>query len=361
MCPDTPQPPVGNSGPDSRNPEKSAILSTVRNVLTGSVVLRRRLQNRDGTPEAATRGSGKEPGTATDTWPTVAIVVLTWENYEEVRDCLRSLRSVSYPKYRVILVDNGSQDGSLEMLQHEFDWVEFVANEENLGFARGNNTGIRYALDTNADYVLLLNDDTVVPRDFLTPLVRTMVQRERVAAVGGINRDFSGQIHNAGYEFLPSLGGQAIRYVRPRDVRPYSVGYVQSCLVLLDPEFLSEIGLLSDQHFLGMEDVDLAWKAHRNGWQVLTDPKSEIYHRVGATSEDTPFNVYHRTRNRLTFVNENLSAPRTALFSLSFFIWLLVLYLLWGLDGETGQMRAAILGAVDYYTGREFRSYEDLM
>lgn len=361
MNPDTPQPPEGVSNPEQCDSGARGISAIVRKVLNGSVVLRRRLRNLDGMPDQNGGQSKKGLGTNTDAWPTVAIVVLTWENYEEVRDCLTSLRSVSYPDYQVIVVDNGSQDNSVDSLQREFDWVEFVCNDENLGFARGNNTGIRYALDTDADYVLLLNDDTIVPEDFLTPLVRTIVKHDRVAAVGGINRDFSGRIHNAGYEFYPSLAGQAVRYLRPRDISPYSVGYVQSCLVLLDPEFLSEIGLLGEQYFLGMEDVDLAWKAHRKGWQVLMNPESEIFHRVGATSDDNSFNVYHRTRNRLTFANENLSTTRTVLFLLSFAVAMIFSYLRWGLDSETRKMEAAILAVIDYFTGHEFRSYEDLM
>lgn len=341
----------------------SRVRETVRTLLNGTVATARRLRGRhDGEPVAPTGRPESVLGADRDDWPTVGIVVLTWENYEEASDCLDSLTSVAYPNYRVIVVDNGSQDGSVESLKSEYDWCEFVCNDENLGFAGGNNVGIEYALETGVDYVLLLNDDTIVPADFLTPLVETMEGHERVAAVGGLNRNAStGDIHNAGYEFYPSLGGRAIRYVEPRDVCPYPVGYVQACLILLDPEFLSDIGLLSDQYFLGLEDVDLAWKARRNGWQVLTDPASEIAHRIGATDERGPFNVYHRTRNRLQFASDNLSLSRKILFSLSFAAFLAFAALSWGLDGDWRKVQTSMLGVVDYVTGREFRSYDELV
>lgn len=338
------------------------VRETARIIVTSLARAARRLRTQ-GTILAPQDGGARRQGIDTDRehWQTVGIVILTWENYEEVSDCLDSVREISYPDYEVIVVDNGSKDGSLETLKEEYDWCLFVENGENLGFARGNNPGIRKALDIGVDSILLLNDDTIVPEDFLEPLVETMERYDRVAAVGGLNyKTSTGELHNAGYEFIPAFAGQSIRYVRPREVVPYSVGFIQSCLILLDPEFLSEIGLLSENYFIGMEDVDLAWKAHERGWRVLMNPQSKICHRVGVTDERTPFNVYHRTRNRLTFARDNLTGLRLGLFLLSFGVWLIFNTAVWEWKDKSNTARAAKLGILDAIFGAEFRSYQEL-
>jgi hypothetical protein len=302
-------------------------------------------------------------GERTDERPTVGIVVLTWENYDEASDCLDSLQSITYPdaSHRVIVVDNGSEDGSVERLEDEYGWCEFVRNDENLGFARGNNAGIRRALDAGVDYVLLLNDDTVVTEDFLEPLVRTAEERRRVAAVGGvIYRAETEEIHNAGYRFYPAAGGKAGLIREPKD-EPYPVDYVQSCLVLLDAEFLAEVGLLNESYFIGMEDVDLAWKARERGWQVLTTPESRIYHRIGVTSDVSPFMSYHRTRNKLRFAAENFDLVDSAAFYLSYAVTLVLAYAKWLTTGHADAVRASLLGARDYFADEPFRPYDDIV
>jgi hypothetical protein len=296
--------------------------------------------------------------------PEVAIVILTWENYEEAADCIDSLESITYPNYRVIVVDNGSNDGSIEALQDDYDWCEFVLNGENKGFSRGNNEGIRYALETGTDYVLLLNDDTIVMEDFLDPLVETMESHDRVAAVGGVNLFAdSGEIHNAGYKFYPVLAGGGVLYRRPKDDQPYPVDYVQSCLVLLDPAFLDEVGLLNENYFLGMEDVDLAWKARERGWKVLTDPRSRIYHHVGETAgrvSRSPFSSYHKIRNKLHFAAENLPFWRRLSLYASLTVETAILFVLWALIGDRQNIRATLLGARDYFADADFRDYDAL-
>jgi GT2 family glycosyltransferase len=290
----------------------------------------------------------KAPGDSP--YPTVGIVVLTWENYEEASECIESIESISYPDYRLFVVDNGSEDGSIERLQEEYEWPEFVLNEENLGFARGNNPGIERALDEGVDYVLLLNDDTIVTESFLEPLVETIEANDDAAIVGGVINDAeTGEIHNAGFKLWPWAAAKARMRREPKRDGPYRVGYVQSCLALVDPAFLESVGLLNGDYFIGMEDVDLAWKARRRGWEVLTTPESEIYHRVGVTTETSPFMLYHRTRNKLRFAAENMNNRQRALFYLSFVGILLFSYGRWLLGGDSKKIKATLVGAANYF------------
>lgn len=293
--------------------------------------------------------------------PAVAIVVLTWENYEETADCLDSLRSVNYDNYRVIVVDNGSEDGSIDRLRREYGWCEFLINDDNLGFARGNNVGISHALDTGTDYVLLLNDDTVVQSGFLNPLVDTMKRYDRVAAVGGVNLlPGSGRIHNAGYVFHPWLAAKGELLREPVSDDPYPVDFIQSCLILLNPAFLEEIGLLNERYFIGMDDVDLAWKAWARGWKVLVTPDSRITHRVGETASKSPFSIYHKTRNKLQFAEENLSPARRLPLYLSLLAYRVLQSIRWTVSGDRQAVRATVLGALDHVRGAAFRDPDEV-
>jgi GT2 family glycosyltransferase len=295
-------------------------------------------------------------------WPLVAIVVLTWENYEETSDCLESLATILYPNYQVVVVDNNSTDGSYERLKREYDWCEFVRNESNLGVTRGNNVGIEYAMEQDVDYVLLLNDDTVAADRFLEPLVEAAESTPDAAIVGGVNYyESTGEIHNAGARFSTSLGGRTRVYETVRSEEPYPVGYVPTCLALVNTEFFREQGLLDESYFLGMEDVDLAWRARAAGKRVYVAPGSAVYHRLGSTSERSPFAVYHRTRNRLQFASKHLSGLHEIVFLGLFLGWTALSLGWWALQSNWSHVRAGILAMFDHRQDRSFCGYDELM
>ena len=294
--------------------------------------------------------------------PLVGVVVLTWENYEETRDCLSSLATLSYPNYDVFVVDNGSEDGSYRRLREEFPWCEFVRNERNLGVTRGNNAGIERALDAGSDYVLLLNDDTVVVDGCLSELVRTAESESDAAVVGGINyRASTGEIHNAGARFSVLLGGLTFLHDEPLDDEPYPVDYVPTCFALLDTEFVANNEVLSEAYFLGMEDVDLAWQARAAGYEVLVDPDAAIYHRIGRTSSLSPFSVYHRTRNRLQFASRHLSVPERIGFLLSLALWVVANSVRWLAGRDSDKVKALVTGARDHTADRDFRAHDEIV
>jgi hypothetical protein len=145
-----------------------------------------------------------------------------------------------------------------------------------------------------------------------------------------------------------------------RDEDPYPVGYVPTCLALVDAGFLREHGLLDESYFLGMEDVDLAWRARAAGQRVYVAPDSAIYHRLGSTSERSPFAVYHRTRNRLQFASEHLSGLHKVTFLAVFLAWTAVSLGRWALRGDWARVNAGFLGGLDHHQDRPFRPYDEL-
>ena len=294
-----------------------------------------------------------------ETAPLVTMVVLTWENYEDTAECLQSLRSVDYPNYRVIVVDNGSADGSRERLVEEFGWCTFVLNDENRGFAGGNNPGIERALSMGAEYVLLMNNDTVVPSDFLTPLVETIETQEDVAAVGSVQYQYeSDKILYAGSRFFPYLGGRVSPLQTVQDDEPYEVSYCPSSLLLVENEFIRENDILHEGYFLGMEDVDLAVQARQNGKRVMIDPDSTIQHKEGLTRDRSSFMMYHWMRNRLEFATQRLPMYQRIVFYLAFALTIVQFSLVWLYRGQKDLLRSAYLGVRDHYAGAPFRPYE---
>src|SRR5215472_2220491 len=112
--------------------------------------------------------------------PKVSVITLTWNSHEVTRDCLLTLKKLDYPSFEIIVVDNGSTDGSQKQLAREFPDVRRICNATNLGFSGGNNVAIRDALARNADYLLLLNNDTIVSPGFLRELVKVAESDEKI-------------------------------------------------------------------------------------------------------------------------------------------------------------------------------------
>jgi GT2 family glycosyltransferase len=290
--------------------------------------------------------------------PSVGIVVLNWESYEDTAECLQSLRSISYPNFETVVVDNGSTDGSREQLMEEFEWCTFVLNDENRGFASGNNPGIEAVLSDGVDYVLLLNNDTVVPPDFLSPLVETAETHDDVVAVGGVQfRYDTEQILSAGCRFFPYLGGRISTHQTVRTDEPYEVSYAPSSLLLIDSTFIERNDILYEGYFLGMEDVDLAVQARQNGKRVMIAPDSTIQHKEGLTKRRSPFMMYHWVRNRLEFASKRLRVHQRVVFYIGFVLTLVQFSIQWVYDGRTELLRSMRVGITDHVLDREFRQY----
>jgi GT2 family glycosyltransferase len=290
----------------------------------------------------------------------VGVVVLNWNNYADTAACLASLEAVDYPNHGVYVVDNGSTDGSGERLAREFEWCTFVYNDENRGFAGGNNAGIERAFADGAEYVLLVNNDVVVPSGFLTPLVETAERNERVAAVSGVlTYADSERIWYAGGRVRPHFAKSTTDHAVERATE-YETGFVTGALMLLPRAFVEREGGLNEAYFFGMEDKDLSLRAVRNGWKLLVNPRSRVEHRVNATSgTENPFSYYHQTRNRLRFASLRLSPVETVVFYAFFVVSRTIRFVQWSLRGRTDLVRATLAGIRNHLAGGKFRRMAD--
>ncbi len=249
--------------------------------------------------------------------PRVLIIILNWNGYIYTKDCLGSLRNLNYPNFQVIVVDNGSTDGSVEKLKAEFPDILLIGNKENLGFTGGNNAGMREALKSDPSYIMLLNNDTVVDRDMLSELVRVIGSDPKIGMVGPkiYYYDRKDVVWSAGtwhdrllHRFKLIGRGQKDRgqFSKQRDVDELT-----ACAMLIRREVIEKIGYLNDDYFRTSEDSEYCIRAKRAGYRLVFVPTSVIWHKVSSTTggEESAQNVFYSTRNTLYLVKKFYSVP----------------------------------------------------
>jgi GT2 family glycosyltransferase len=228
------------------------------------------------------------PTTSTD--PLVAIVLLNWNGKTVTLDCLASLRAIRYERMRIVLVDNGSTDGSVEAIRRDYPEVELLEMGTNLGFARGANVGMRYALDHGAEMLLLLNNDTVVDPDFLRYMVEALTTHPAIGLVAPKIYYFEepNRIWFAGGEL--SMWTGTLRHIGIRQYDhgqydlPREIPHACGCCLLARRSLAEQVGLLDESYYLYTEDADWVMRARRGGYGVSYEPRAKIWHKVSVDS-----------------------------------------------------------------------------
>lgn len=240
--------------------------------------------------------------------PHVTVVVLSWNGREDTLACLESLAAATYPRLGVLVVDNGSGDGSPEAVAAAHPDVALVRLDANLGFAGGMNVGIAEALSRGAELVMLLNNDTEVEPGFLEPLVDALEPDEAVAAACSqiVFRDDPATVWYAGASFRPGRGhhGANRGYGGPRlsaATPPFVTDRACGGAMLVSARALAELGDFDESLFAYAEDTDWSLRSARAGWRLLVVPASVVRHAVSAASggASSPDTLYYGLRNGL--------------------------------------------------------------
>jgi len=259
--------------------------------------------------------------------PRVTVVVLNWNGKEDTLNCLNSLSSVVYPNYRILVVDNFSTDGSIQFFEELYPNIDIIQNPKNLGFAEGNNVGIRRALEDGADYVLLLNNDTVVDRYFLDRLVEAAESDHAIGFAGPkvyyLGKDANRIISFAGGALNLWVGRSRHRGLDQLDSGQYDdlaeVDYVEGSCVLAKKTALDHIGLLDPTYFSYWEDVDWCTRGWNAGYKSIYVPNARIWHKP-SSSNVSGTKTYYRARNRLWFVRKRGNRLQFLAFFFFFFV-----------------------------------------
>ncbi len=249
--------------------------------------------------------------------PRTAIVILNWNGLSDTLDCLASLEHLDYPDYEVVVVDNGSTDGSVEAIRQRFPNVTIIENGENLGFTGGNNVGLRHALPRGAGYALLLNNDTQVAPDFLRHMVEAAEADPGIGIVGPTiyYHQQPDHIWSAGGAIDRPRGQTRMIGLDEPDVGQYGtapreVDFVTGCALLVRKSVLEQVGLLDEQFFAYYEEVEWSARARRAGYCIVSVPKARVWHKISPqTRSDSPLVHYLMTRNRLLWIKESGLGP----------------------------------------------------
>ena len=315
--------------------------------------------------------------------PTIAIVVLNWNGWENSIECLESIYKVDYPQYHLILVDNASEDDSLEKirdycrgdLKTDSNYVEYtdenkpifikeieyneimkneleqafingsnnennlilIKNDENYGFAEGNNIAIRFAMKKlNPDYVLLLNNDTVVDKDFLKELIEVAKKRDNIGFIGpkiyfytpdDVSKivTFAGGELNKTYCQPNPLGADQIDNGN-FDLEK-KVDYVEGSCLLIKNELITELGVFDPEYFTYWEEIDWCIRGQKAGYDSVYAPKAVIWHK-GRASDLSANSIYYMIKNRFLFMKKNSPKSQiltSSLYYFGYYFWIILL------------------------------------
>ena len=269
-------------------------------------------------------------------YPKVSIIILNWNGLEDTIECLESLKKITHPNYEVIVVDNGSEGNDAQMLQERFgDYIHIIRNDKNYGFAGGANIGMRYVLNNSAaDYVLLLNNDTVVDPEFLTELVKVAEADPAIGITGGkiYYYDNPGQLQfvwgriglRAGRVIsTPKVVAEKIKSIE-LDKGQYNqikeADWVTCCCFLIKEQVLKSIGSLDESYFFYWEEMDYCVRARKAGYKIVYVPKAKIWHKGEQSSKKIRgFARYYAVRNRFRFMKKHATRWQYRCFLIYFF------------------------------------------
>jgi GT2 family glycosyltransferase len=261
----------------------------------------------------------------------VSIIVLNWNGRDDTLDCLDSLTRVDHPCFNVIVVDNGSVDDSVAAVRARYPDVMILETGSNLGYAGGNDVAIRHCLaERNDEFILLLNNDTVVDPAFLTALVDAANAQPTTGIFGPkiYFRDRPDVLwYNGarwtGSDFVHIGYGKLDDELVDADRQPPA--YITGCALFVRREVLLRVGLLDERFFLLFEDVDFCYRARRLGFQCAVVDKAVVWHKASSSIGEigSPVPSYFHLRNRLLFGSIHLPFSQRILLLATAFVELL--------------------------------------
>lgn len=286
------------------------------------------------------------------TRPKVVILVLNWNGRSDTAECLESLARLDYQPVQVIVIDNGSTDGSVGWLRERFPQITLVENGVNLGFCMGNNIGIQHALAGGADYVMLLNNDATLAPDALTRLVAAGEADPAVGILGPKTyaKGHDNILYSAGIRWHASLGYGASIGLYEVDRGQYDHSCEREAIggfvFLVKRAVLETIGVLDTDYFAYYEEVDFCMRARAAGYRCRYVAEAMAWHKGHGTNAGV-LRAFLMQRNQLMFMRKRATLRNRLVFFAYFFLYrgpkLTLLHLVRGRFGELAIMMKAVL------------------
>jgi GT2 family glycosyltransferase len=254
-------------------------------------------------------------------YPRVSIITVNYNQAALTCALIESLRKVSYPDVEVVVVDNGSPEDATEIITGNYPEIKFVRSEKNLGFAGGNNLGIRAS---TGKYLLFLNNDTEVDRGFLEPMVHMFETHPKAGAASSkiLYYDSDGIIQYAGSTCVNPFTGRNKRVgFMEKDqgqhdrLKPTELAH--GAAMMVPRKVIDKVGMMPEFFFLYYEEIDWCESIKKAGYQIFFVPASKVYHKESmSVGKHSTLKTYYMTRNRLLFMRRNTSGLKKVLWVL---------------------------------------------
>ena len=219
-----------------------------------------------------------------DQQPKVACVILNWNGWQDTIECLHAIENISYRNIQIIVVDNGSTNDSIAKIRSAYPGVLLLESGKNLGFAGGNNVGIREALKQGAEYIWLLNNDTQPEKNALAALVAKALTDPKIGAVASVT--YYADVPTA----VEAWGGARVNlwigYGRNSTVPRADTWFdsLNGTSLLVSSRAIEDIGLLDEGFFLYWEDTEFCLRLRKSGWRIAAAENSRVLHKVNAST-----------------------------------------------------------------------------
>jgi GT2 family glycosyltransferase len=243
--------------------------------------------------------------------PFVVSVILNTSRRDDTLACLDSLARSTYKNHKSIVLDNHSTDGSVEAIHARYPEVEIAAIQENLGYAGNNNVGIKIAMEMGADWVFVLNEDTVLDENCLACLVEAAESDPKIGIAGPMVYHFDEPeyIQSAGGMFGPYWQSMHLSKDEPdrgQWIAPHSVEWISGCAILVKRAVIEQVGMLDARFFYYWEETEWCLRSGKAGWRILHVPAAKLWHKgVQRNYEPKPSLMYYGTRNRLLMYSKH--------------------------------------------------------
>ncbi len=283
----------------------------------------------------------------------ISIILVQYNNSSDVVKCLESIKPSDYQNLDIVVVDNASTQDHVENIRkYSLNKFPTIISPENLGYSGGNNLGIKYALNHDADYVLILNPDTTIETDTISEMVKVAGGNNNVGIVGPvIDEGDRRKVYGGRIEWLRPELEHITNFSRP--LKNADLFLTGAC-ILVKREVFEKVGLFDERYFLYFEDADLCWRAQRAGYSLVLAKKALMHHEVSATTSklgSAKLLRYHY-RNSLLFNFKN--APFHVRIILPCWTFLIIIkQLIKLIVGKERQISGEIIsGVADFYSGK---------
>jgi len=231
--------------------------------------------------------------------PSVFIVILNYNGGDMLTICLNSVFRSDYSNLQLVVVDNNSEDGSFELAKKNFARAHFIKNPTNFGFAKGNNIGIRFALEKFADYILVLNNDTLIEASTISKLIQESTHNPSAGIISPLILSGDGNKNWFAGGKINWLNMRTAHINKIFSQQPYSSEYITGCAMLIRANVFEKIGLFDERFFLYYEDADFSLRAFKEGFSLLVAPQIKIKHFEQSSSN--PAKLYWLVLSGLLF------------------------------------------------------------